>query len=664
MRVFEILPFPIKLLRSRLCWNVGLAVFASIVFIESAILIPSTLNYERDRIDRLQLAGAHAVSAWLRLAPPVKGSLSRGEEVTAVALLLGGAVYDADGSLIGVFGERPDLGFDGLIKSGDVRLIQRGADGDYLDVVWRPQDLGLPYTVVGRIDSSSIAGDLVAFVIRIIGLVLLISAFVTGVTMVILGKLVLLPILNLREKLLAASDNPAEGRQFTMTVQRHDELGDVISAFNHMLEHVAENITELARREAGLDELNRSLEKRVVERTQDLRVAIERSQEVNERLRKSEEHFRNMVEGSSEAIIVIDVAGDEIVDANGEAGRLLGYPYGALLSVPVSKLYADQMPALRRYADQTAAGDKGRIARFNWLSRAGETLPVELSASIIDFDGRPAMLVQARDMTERDRVEQALRDAKESAENSSRAKTEFLANMSHELRTPLNAVIGFTEIMQHEMFGPLGDARYKGYTNDIIESARHLLKIINDILDVSKAEAGQLELQEGEIDPKQVIAASLRLVEERARRDGVTITLEPSDGLPWLFADQRKLIQIFVNLLSNAAKFTPEGGRVSVASGMTPDGAMFFTVSDTGIGMTKEDIVTALIPFGQIDSTLSRRYEGTGLGLPLVKAFVELHGGVLDITSVTGQGTSVTVTLPKERVIGAGEESPPMSAVK
>lgn len=653
MRVLPMLPFPKKLLRSRLCWRIGLAVFASIVFIESAILIPSTLNYERDRIDRLQLAGANAVSAWLRLAPPNDARLSGGGKIAAGALLKGGAVYDAEGALIGEFGERPDMRFDGLPEADDKRRTLRSADGRRLDVVWLPRDLGLPYIVVGRIDSSGIAGDLVAFVIRIIGLVLLISAFATAVTMVILGKLVLLPIINLREKLLDASQNPARGRAFAMPTKRRDEFGDVISAFNQMLEQVADNI-------AKLDELNRSLEIRVIERTHDLRAAVERSEEANERLRRSEEYFRNMVEGSSEAIVLIDVVSDEIVDANDEAGRLLGYPHDALMSVPVSSLYGGQMPALQEYAAEVGLGNRGRIARFNWQPRTGETIPVELSASMIDLAGRSVMLVQARDMTERDRVEQALRDAKEAAENASRAKTEFLANMSHELRTPLNAVIGFSEIMQAEMFGPLGDDRYKDYTNDIVESARHLLNIINDILDVSKAEAGQLELLEGEVDAARVIASSLLLVEERALRDGVTITIAPCDDLPKLFADQRKLIQIFVNLLSNAAKFTPQGGRVEVAVSLASDGALCFTVSDTGIGMSEEDIVTALVPFGQIDSALSRRYEGTGLGLPLVKAFVELHGGSLDIASVLGEGTRVTVTMPPRRVI----DGSPMQAVK
>ena len=230
------------------------------------------------------------------------------------------------------------------------------------------------------------------------------------------------------------------------------------------------------------------------------------------------------------------------------------------------------------------------------------------------------------------RAEGASRAAREVAELANRAKSEFLANMSHELRTPLNAIIGFSEVILKELFGPLKNERYKDYVKDIHESGSHLYGLINDILDVSKAEAGKLELS------------------ERAHRAKVTIEIELPEDLPALSADERKLTQILINLLSNAVKFTPEGGNVWVIAGIEGNGAFRLSVKDTGIGIAPEDIATVMASFGQVDRKLSRRYEGTGLGLPLTKSLVALHDGTLDIESEVDVGTTVIVRMPGRRV--------------
>ena len=247
--------------------------------------------------------------------------------------------------------------------------------------------------------------------------------------------------------------------------------------------------------------------------------------------------------------------------------------------------------------------------------------------------------------------EEALISAKESAELANRAKTEFLANMSHELRTPLNAVIGFSEIMESELLGPLGSNQYKSYAADIHESAQHLLTLINDILDVAKIEAGAHELREEVVDPRDIISAVRRLVAERATRAEQSFEVSLPDDLPRLRADERKLKQVLLNLMSNAIKFTPEKGVVELSARLDGDGSFIFQVSDTGIGISKEDIPRAFAPFEQVDSRLNRQFEGTGLGLPLSAGFVRLHGGRLDLESEPGVGTRAIVRLPASRVL-------------
>ncbi len=267
------------------------------------------------------------------------------------------------------------------------------------------------------------------------------------------------------------------------------------------------------------------------------------------------------------------------------------------------------------------------------------------------------LLVTYTDTTESRRVEADLRRARDEAELASRSKTEFLANMSHELRTPLNAVIGFSDVLIGEIFGPLGDARYRDYAHDIRDSGNHLLNLINDVLDVAKIEFGRIELIEESVSLGEVIDSCVRLVRERADAAGVALVTDVPPDLPELRADTRRMKQVLINLLSNAVKFTPSGGRVTI-SAATDGGDLTLAVTDTGIGMAPEDLATALQPFGQIDSRLARKYQGTGLGLPLTKAMVELHGGSLELISAPGQGTTALVRLPAERILVPGTRRP------
>ncbi len=248
-------------------------------------------------------------------------------------------------------------------------------------------------------------------------------------------------------------------------------------------------------------------------------------------------------------------------------------------------------------------------------------------------------------------AEEKVLKAKEHAELANRAKSEFLANMSHELRTPLNAVIGFSDMICSETFGPVGSPKYLEYVKDINGAGVHLLELINDILDLSKIEAGKVELYEEYVDASHVIRSCLTLVKERAADAGVLLEHDIASSLPALRADKRKLKQILLNLLSNAVKFTLAGGKVTIRSWFRTDDGYVFQVADTGIGIALEDIPKALAPFRQIDGDLNRKYEGTGLGLPLTKALTELHGGSLDLQSEVGVGTTVTVRFPAERIV-------------
>ena len=273
--------------------------------------------------------------------------------------------------------------------------------------------------------------------------------------------------------------------------------------------------------------------------------------------------------------------------------------------------------------------------------------------------GRPLMQRMEDDSRLRFKVEDLARELEETrddalrkrfeAEAANASKTAFLANMSHELRTPLNAILGFSEIIAQECFGPVGNARYRDYAGDIHSSGAHLLSLINDLLDIAKIEAGKMDIAPAPLDAARVFDITLKLIGARAREKDQSLTIAIEASAPALYADERALKQILINLVSNAVKFTPEGGRIEVVGGLARDGSFQIMVKDNGPGIPRDKLDRIFTPFSQVDNRYDRQAGGTGLGLALVRGLAELHGGRAWLESEFGKGCSVFVNLPVKR---------------
>jgi signal transduction histidine kinase len=364
----------------------------------------------------------------------------------------------------------------------------------------------------------------------------------------------------------------------------------------------------------GQDELGQLLGSMAVMRD-NIRGMMER--EIAAR-RSAQTRLVNAIESTAEGVILVDGEGKILISNSRIAsffpalGLTVGMPLPAALS-----------------------SGEIRLPDGRWLS---------LSRSATSDGGYVVIVSDISALKEREIM---LQSAKEQAEAANRAKTEFLSNMGHELRTPLNAVIGFSEIITKEMFGPVGQPSYKEFASDILRSGNHLLEIINDILDIAKCEGGNLQIAPEPIDVGELLTHSAEMAQPLSQRGNLALNVEMPAEPIWLLADPARTRRIVQHLLSNAIKFTPAGGQVTLSASRKARGWIALKVADTGIGMRAEDIPVALAPFGQIDSSLSRKYEGTGLGLPLCKVFAGLHGGNLDIESSPGKGTAVTVVLPE-----------------
>jgi PAS domain S-box-containing protein len=378
-------------------------------------------------------------------------------------------------------------------------------------------------------------------------------------------------------------------------------------------------------------------------------------------MRRRSALMKMIVENSFDAIITISETG-EIRTANRAAEAMFGYRADDMVGRNAAMLLAgipSNAPIEGCMSPEAAAAheaiQEAGTRQVVAIDRQGARKSLDLAISRMQLDRENLMILVARDVTRRVEAEQALLQAKQVAEHTSRSKTEFLHNMSHELRTPLNAIIGFSEVMQRETFGPIG-GQYVGYAKDIHESGRHLLSVINDILDVAKIESGRFDLAEEHVAIADIIGSTIRLVRDRAARTGVTLLAPVAEDLPTVRGDGRVLKQVLLNLLDNATKFTATGGHVMVTALTTAAGSIDITVTDSGIGIPADRLESVMQPFGQVDSSLSRKYGGTGLGLPLAKRFMEMHGGSLTLLSEFGIGTTVIARLPPDRVIPPGSQ--------
>lgn len=389
---------------------------------------------------------------------------------------------------------------------------------------------------------------------------------------------------------------------------------------------------------------------------------ITQRKQSEEALRASEEKYRSLIDHIPDVIWTADASGKTIY-LSGNADKVLGFSSGELLANG-QKLWAERIHS--EDAERVSAAFNALFARnqkfdveYRFRRKDGQWIWIHNRAlSTRRHKGEMCADGIFLDITNRRQSEVALQTAKEAAEAANLAKSRFLANMSHELRTPLNSIIGFSEVLTDKLFGDLNDRQLK-YTNNIINSGRHLLQLINDILDLAKVESGRAELLCSTFDVTQVIQDALALVKTTANRKTVELGCNVRAGVPLLFADEAKFKQILYNLLSNAIKFTPDGGKVSVSAAVMPSGeSLKVSVSDTGIGIKPQDHARVFQEFEQVDSSYGRQQQGTGLGLALTKRLVELHGGRIEVESegIEGRGSVFSFTIPLRK-----DETQPVS---
>lgn len=364
----------------------------------------------------------------------------------------------------------------------------------------------------------------------------------------------------------------------------------------------------------------------------------------------SEDRFRTVIDQIVDSIILHDLEG-QVLEVNRAACESLGYTRDELLQKDISEIEKSvPVEMLLDYWQNAAVDDV--FSQEGVHARADGTLyPVDVRGRLVQLGGAPTVVISARNISELKKSARELRQAQHEAETASRAKSAFVANMSHELRTPLNAIIGFSDILKHESFGPIGSSRYMEYADDIHRSGTHLLGLVSNILDLSKIEAGQETLQEKRFALSPVVKDCLSLLSEKAAEKKLTFRIALEDGEYFLYGDEIKIKQVLLNLATNAVKFSFPDGVVHISAQIGSDGGLEIAVSDSGPGIEPDRIELAFESFQRLDHAMENAVEGTGLGLPISRKLCELHGGTLHLESELGTGTSAIVRLPESRLV-------------
>jgi PAS domain S-box-containing protein len=371
--------------------------------------------------------------------------------------------------------------------------------------------------------------------------------------------------------------------------------------------------------------------------------------------REAEARYRSIIDNALEGVYISSLDGRMIV-ANRALAEINGYasPEELILSVKdiANEWYV--RPERRQEFVDAMARD-GEVRNFEsevYRHRTRERIWVQENARLVSDEGGKALYYEGtvQEITQRKNFERQLMVARRAAEASNRAKSEFLANMSHELRTPLNAIMGFAQILRDRWSGP-EHGKIVEYAGDILLSAQHLYGLISEILDYSKIDSGTVQLVEGPIDVTALCNHCAHMISERAQRAGLKLKLDLTENLPALQADERRITQVLLNLATNAVKFTPAGGTVTVAAGVEPSGNLVISVADTGIGISEKDLERVFEPFVQVNRSAHPQQEGAGLGLSICKNLIELHQGRIEVSSKPGRGTTVRVILPQARLI-------------
>ncbi|MDP6704989.1 MAG: ATP-binding protein [Alphaproteobacteria bacterium] len=723
------------LARCRICWRVTLFVFLSILTVEAAILIPSYKNYEGDLLKRLEEVGRAGVIAAIHHLADAPSSDRLGTESRALGgtWVRGIAVYDDGGRLTATMGETPELTPSAAESAGETKVWL--AAGDRYEVVWSSRQTGLPLTVVGRLDASWTKAELGAFLWRIAGLVLLVSVFVSLVTVLILGRQVLWPMLELRAMLVSAQEDPDNADRYTLAFNRADELGEMAEALNELLHRVSKTYRlQLRERERRLEDFAEAASDWFWEMDENLRFSffsdrfteatsvpqeallgktrqetgipnvdtdawlqhlsdleahrpirgfvhprlsadgetqwlsingkpvfdvdgnfkgyrgtgsnITQQRHAEVRLRESEGRLKTVMDQMPAAVFLKDLEQRYLL-----TNRQFEDWFGVTSEHVVGKTVYDIFP--KHLADRYDAGDQKLLNTLSVVNdefrhpmfTGGERSFTISRFPILDNGTLVGLGGVITDITDRIEVERALRASEERADLSNRAKSEFLANMSHEIRTPMNGVLTTAGLLLNTDLAP----QQRRLASIIRDSGDVLLTILNDILDLSKVEAGRLELEELDFDLKAVLNNVAQLWAAKAESKGLGFSIDIAPETPTVLrADPVRLRQVLFNMVGNALKFTSEGHiTVRVTSRrQAGDGIeLRFEVADTGVGIADDVLPRLFDKFSQADSSTARRYGGTGLGLAICKHLAERMGGAIGVESLLGQGTTFWFTI-------------------